>query len=248
MPVDRKIYKTPFNNKSIPQWECPLCKKGILKGVKGSFFYEETKDSINAQEMEGQAPAWIEYIYSCRLICTNPSCKNIVVSTGTGSVDYEPVYGLDDEISNIKHWDYFQPKIFIPSLDIFKVTADIPDDINKNIRKSFELFFINPAASLNQLRIAIEKLLDYLRIKKYSTSKGKRIPITLHTRIDLLSKKYQNIKDLLIAVKWLGNTGSHSNNITIDDVMDAYDIFEVVLKELFDNRLSEVKKSSKSNK
>ncbi len=250
MPVDRKIYKTPFRNGSIPQWECPSCSKGVFKGEKGSFFYKETKESSDAQDIDGWDPTWIEYIYSCRLICTNPSCKSVIVSSGTGSVEYEQVYKLNDEIPDIRHYDYFQPKVFIPNLNIFNVAPDTPDDVKQDIKKSFELFFINQSSSLNQLRIAIEKILSHLRIKKYTkTKKGRMIPITLHARIELLPRKHQDVRDLLIAIKWLGNTGSHSSDATIDDVMDAYDIFEIILNNLFDSRLSEVKKiASQVNK
>lgn len=236
MPVDRKIFKIPFTKGNPSQWECPTCNRGILKGKKGSFIYTESKTSLEAHKDGVWEAEWIEYIYSCQFVCTNPACEDTVVNVGTGSVDCEPTYDSHGEPDTLQYFDYFQPKYFLPHLNVFKIAENTPDDIKTSINESFKLFFANPSSSSNHLRIALEKLLDCLKVKRFETKNGKRVPINLHRRIDLLSIKYSNFKDLFFAIKWLGNTGSHSDKINMDDVMDAYDIFENVLDELFDNR------------
>lgn len=247
MPVDRKIYKTPFYKHSLSQWECPSCNKGILKTKEGSFVYYESKRSLDARKDEDWDPEWIEYIYSCQFICTNPACKDTVMSVGTGSVDLEPIsYSDEDDQPHMDYADYFQPKFFIPQLNIFKIAKNTPDDIKASIVESFRLFFASPSSSANHLRIALEKLLNFLKVKKFETKNGKRFLINLHRRIERLPVKYSDFKDLFFAIKWLGNTGSHSDNINkIDDVMDAYDIFENILDELFDKRTEKTKKIAK---
>lgn len=245
MPIDRKIYKFHFTKDNPPQWECPSCNKGILKVKKNSFSYNELKKSLDAHGTEGWEPERIEYIYSCQLICTNPACKDTIANVGTGSVDFEPVFDEDGQPVRIEYYDFFQPKYFLPHLNIFKITKNAPKIINSPIEESFKLFFTSPSSSANHLRIALEKLLDSLKVKKFETKNGKRLLINLHKRIDLLPAKYSKHKDLFFAIKWLGNSGSHSNNIRIDDVMDAYDIFENILEEIFDNRTEKTKKIAK---
>ncbi|MEA2113220.1 MAG: DUF4145 domain-containing protein [Patescibacteria group bacterium] len=161
---------------------------------------------------------------------------------GTGSVDYEPTYDLYDNPDGIQYFDYFHPKFFLPHLNIFKIAKNTPSDIKSSIAESFKLFFASPSSSSNHLRIALEKLLDYLKVKRFEIKKRKRFLINPHRRIELLPIKYSDLKDLFFAIKWLGNTGSHSDDIKIDDIMDAYDIFEIVLDELFDNRTEKTKK------
>ena len=40
-----------------------------------------------------------------------------------------------------------------------------------------------------------------------------------------------------MAIKWLGNTGSHqSDEVTRDDILDALDLLEDALVELFEQR------------
>ena len=57
----------------------------------------------------------------------------------------------------------------------------------------------------------------------------------LHERINLLPPKYHDIQELFTAVKWLGNAGSHSGaTVSSDDVLDAYELMEHLLTEIFD--------------
>jgi len=107
------------------------------------------------------------------------------------------------------------------------------------------LFFADYGASANHIRIALERILDHLKVKKFELKRGKRVFISLHKRILLLPSKYNDVSDLLFAIKWLGNTGSHSHKITIDDVMDAYEILEVVLNEIIENKTKKIKKMAK---
>lgn len=60
--------------------------------------------------------------------------------------------------------------------------------------------------------------------------------MNLHERLLLLPKKYTHIKEHLIAVKWLGNAGSHSGgSVTQYDVSDAYELLEFALRAIYDD-------------
>lgn len=244
MPVDRVIYKVPFHKGNQPQWVCPTCKKGILKGKKNSFIKDETVFSRIARQLPDWDPEWIQYAYSCQFECTNSSCEEVVFSMGIGTVDVD--YGYDDGGDpEMITTERFEPRFFIPHLKIFSVPQKTPDDIQMSIDDSFELFFANPSSSAGHLRIALEKLLDHLKIKKSTINKGKRRLLSLHKRIGLLPTKFDDLKDLFYAIKWLGNDGSHPAGVTKDDVMDAYDIFETILDEIFSNQKKETKKLAK---
>lgn len=44
-----------------------------------------------------------------------------------------------------------------------------------------------------------------------------------------------------MAVKWLGNAGSHSGNtVSADDVLDAYELMEKLLTEVFDEESKKI--------
>ena len=64
----------------------------------------------------------------------------------------------------------------------------------------------------------------------------------MHDRIDLLPDLYQDLKELLTAVKWLGNAGSHEGSIVVRrDVCDAYDLLEYVLTEIYEGKARKLK-------
>jgi hypothetical protein len=245
MPVDRKIFKTPTSVSNPSQWPCPTCSKGVLKTQKTHSRIEEIKKSKNMHNHPDWEPEWITLTISAMHECTNPECKEKVAYIGVG----QPVenQGFDsDGTPYLNHENEYVPKFFFPHLNIFQIPPNTPIEIKSEIEKSFSLFFASPSATSNHTRRAIELLLTHLKVKRYGTTKKKkRYIIPLHQRIELLPKKLHNLEDLFMAIKWLGNAGSHPSKISIDDVMDSYDILEEIFKELFEKRRKRVKNLAK---
>lgn len=241
--MDRKLYEKPFTVKDTTDWQCPTCEKGLLRIKEGTFFYKELFESKKAKAIspDDWEPDWNEYTYSCLLQCSNNKCKEIVSNVGKGYVteyvDYNERYLTD----------HFEPKFFYPHLKIIKIPKDTPESVTEALNKSFELFFCSPSAASNHVRSALELLLTELKVKRFAISKkGKRQIINLHDRIELLPDKYKEFKDLFLAIKWLGNVGSHNTRLLKpDDVMDAYEIVENLLAEIYDRRTSKVKSLAK---
>ena len=244
--MDRKSYKLPFTKDSLLKWMCPTCDKGVLRLKKDTLHTEETNNSIEARGHPAWDPDWIDYVYSCLLECTNPACKDTVANSGTGSVDYDVEY--DDEVGDPHQvWkDFLSPRYFSPHLKIFISPKDTPDNVSEEIDKSFSLFFSDAPSAANHIRIALEDLLTHLKIKRYELRGSKRIFLALHRRIELLPTKYRHLQDLFFAVKWLGNAGSHSDRVvTMDDVLDSYEIMEEILQDLFVKKSKKVKRLAK---
>ena len=230
--MDRRTLKLPFTIDRTPDWTCPTCDKGLLRVVKDSFKKEERLHSRDHSH-DAWEPEWIEYVYSCLLSCNNEECREVVCSAGTGKVDY---FEYEDEHGE---WaqsieELFKPQFFEPHLKLLRIPTKCPDSIVKPLNESFRLFFAAPSAASNSVRIAIEALLTELKVKRFTVVKNQRRIISLHQRISLLPPKYAQLKDLLTAIKWLGNAGSHdAEGISNDDVMDAYDLTEHVLTEIY---------------
>lgn len=239
--MDRKIYKLPFNKVGVSKFHCPSCGKGLLKIKKDTFHFQETKGSTKAHQHEAWEPEWIDYIYSCLFECTNSACKDIVSSSGVGSVEQH--YFHDEEgRPDYDYSDYFRPNFFTPHLKVFELPKETPEPVIEEIEKSFSLLFSDPSSSANHIRVALEHLLTHLKIKRFSTSNSKRKYLVLHKRIELLPRKYDHIKDIFFAVKWLGNAGSHSNHeVSLDDVLDSYELMLELLTEIFANNRTRAK-------
>ena len=243
--MDRKTFKLPFSKTGVSKYQCPTCSKGLLKVKPNTFCEQETSASLKEHRHPEWDPEWIVYIYSCLFECSNTACKDIVSSTGTGSVAEDYFYD-EDGMPDRDYEDYYNPQYFTPHLKVFSLPKSTPEVVEKEINKSFSLLFSDPSSSANHIRIALEHLLTHLKIKRYTTTNGKRKFLNLHNRIDLLPRKYDHIKDIFFAVKWLGNAGSHSNHeVSLDDVLDSYELMSELLIEIFSKNRSKAKALAK---
>lgn len=231
--MDRKLLKTPFTRRQIPNWQCPTCQKAALQLMKNSFAFEETALSKKARGHEAWEPDWITYVYSLQLQCPNSLCKETVMSVGEGKMDWDG-YHNQERYTGEPCAEVFTPLFFYPNLKMFNIPEDSPKEVRNELNQSFSLFFNNPASAANHVRIALENVLTNIKIKRYEIVKKKRHFINLHKRIEMLPSSHKSVKELCFAVKWLGNAGSHSAvELGLDDVLDGYEIMEEVLKNVY---------------
>lgn len=237
--MDRKILKAYFRQSRVPDWTCPTCNKGVLRLKKGSFVSEEISSSRDHSH-EAWDPDWIVLHFSCQLQCNSDTCKEVVFSTGKGTV--EPDYYYDEEGTPSQEWtELYSPTYFEPPLNLMPVPEKCPSKVSEPLLESFKSFFSSPHSALNCVRIAVEELLTDLGIKRYNRGRGKMSFVSLHDRINSLPSKFEEVKEMLLAIKWLGNAGSHSvSKISRDDVLDAYEFIEHVLKKAYANNDKEL--------
>lgn len=232
--MDRTAFQLTFSENHVPKWPCPNCAAGFLELVPKTLVYKETSESSHAHDHDAWEPEWIRLVYSCIFECTNKECKEVVSSCGEGRVDFFEYE--DDEHGWVQETvNRFVPKYFNPSLVLMDIPKSCPEAVSTRLVESFQLFFADPGASLNCARSAIEAVLTNIGVKRFSLVKGKRRVINLHKRIQLLPKRYEELKEILLAVKWLGNAGSHDGAVTTaGDVRTTYDLLEHALSELYD--------------
>ncbi|WP_347455380.1 DUF4145 domain-containing protein [Acinetobacter thermotolerans] len=129
--------------------------------------------------------------------------------------------------------DVFTPRYFQPALNLFKVPDKVPSEIKDIIYESFALTLSSPSSAVNKLRIAIEILLTEFGIQGKDR---KGAFVSLDQRIKSIEQNHILFpqQQLLLAIKWLGNSGSHEENaIFIDELFDAFQIIEKLLNNLY---------------
>ena len=245
--INRDLYKGYFTKEQLSQWQCPTCNNSSLQVIEEQFIEKyNSATEINYHEDFFNAPEMIVYTFTALLSCTNAECKEVVTCSGTGCVEeeYYSYYGKDER----KYVEYYKPCFFYPHLQLFKIPENTPTEIKKAIEDSFSLVFTNKSAAANKIRIALECLLTHLKVKRYTiTRRRKRKRLTLHERILLLATKYDGLKEICSAIKWLGNSGSHCDeDMECDDVFNGYDMISFLLDEIYDNRHHHVKKLAKT--
>lgn len=245
----REFWLSPFSRNTIPNWSCPKCNEGILVPIKNCFIVHEEGTSILESTNYPDFPHENKrFRYSLTLRCNNNACKELVISCGSG-------YGVIEYNTELKKGFYdekFIPEYFSPTVLLFIIPKSCPNRITEQIISSFKLFFVDPSASANYVRKAVEEILTNERVKRYTISKRKRIRISLNYRIVAFQKNKPDVARKLLAVKWIGNEGSHIGNISKNDVLDAYEILESILddlyvgyKKLVDRKIEKIIKSKK---
>jgi hypothetical protein len=129
------------------------------------------------------------------------------------------------------------PTFVDPPLQLFSVPKQCPKAIVTELNACFRLVWADENAAANRARAATERLMDHLKIPtKRKNRKGKFDRLTLHHRIELFRLKEKQLGDALLAIKWLGNAGSHGNGLSRADLFDAFKILDFVLDRVLVQR------------
>ncbi len=239
MSVNRELWTSEFTETGHPGWPCPTCRTGSLHLRPDTLAKQETSDS-HLDEERGDIDAY-KARFACLFRCGNSDCHEVIAVSGMVRLV---------ELSNYSTEERFIPQSFIPAPPMIRVPARCPTDIKEEIKASFALYWIDRSASLNRIRLAIELLLSSLKIPKTIVNKkNKRESLHLHSPIDKLRSKRPALGDLcdrLLAVKHLGNAGSHAGDVQPTDVFDGLDILEQVLNDLYTRSESELAKTVKA--
>jgi hypothetical protein len=89
---------------------------------------------------------------------------------------------------------------------------------------------------VNALRGCVEVILTRRGVPRTTVSKGKRHRLFLHDRIELFQRRDAEVGAALMAVKWIGNEGSHAGALTPADVLDALEVIEDVLERFWGDK------------
>lgn len=221
----------PFELNKTTDYDCPYCGKSklaprrdanrklkMIHGLSSEHrAYHETAQE--GDEMEVHAFALV-------LECTNPECRMITIAVGR-------LDALPDYSDVVREYETtVTPRFFYPPIDVVTIPAHIPETIRREIRRSYALFFADPASAANPLRSALECFMDETGTIKERNGK----PLTLHQRLVEFKNSNANVAELLGAVKWLGNDGSHyGHGLTHDDLLKGYQVFLHATEKWFDD-------------
>ncbi|RFZ89918.1 DUF4145 domain-containing protein [Mucilaginibacter conchicola] len=199
---------------------CPSCENGVLKYC-GEYIRRETLESRldNNFGPAGIVSPAARFLETGNLECS--TCKEAVIFVRSREED---VRHLDDDGFEI---DFIKPLYYFPAPPIINIPLSCAPVISELLKVSFQLFWIDLGSCANKIRTAAECIMDHLQVPKLDT---------LNARIIELKKTRPTISEHLMAIKWIGNSGSHNINITKDLVLDGYEIMEYVLEQIFDDR------------
>jgi hypothetical protein len=235
MTFDRTPWKASFTAGGRLPWTCPSCAGGRLSIADGTLHDGQTRQSRVDQQHLASDPEWIDGRFACLFKC--PHCNADIAVAGTYRVRDDRYH---DEVLG-ESGDYaphYIPLFFSEAPHIISLPPAAPEEVKEELLKAFRLFWSDPESCANRIRSSLEKLLTAHRIQRTTgrTAKGRRQFLKLHERIERFRRKRPELANQMMAVKWLGNAGSHSSPISAEDVLDGFDLMEYVLDELYVRR------------
>lgn len=230
--MQRNIFeKTKFTKGDLPRWVCPAC--GATPLLLESLDRIESSISREEQKFDWSEPDWATFVFLAKFKCPNPKCEDIVAVSGDGKVVDHRWQDFETGANGGEFEDEFYPKMLSPHQAIFDIPKDAPENVSSHLSASFAIFYASPSAALNEARKALELLLDAHGVSARNES-GQWQP--LGRRLQLLPDHLAPHAKLFSAVRWLGNAGSHPEEIDHSAVLDAYELLSGLLDEIYSGK------------
>lgn len=221
MSATRNLWEETFFDDEVPALPCPWCDRGILRPKKGSFC-TETPKFLNQDLRDGNIDQFeATHRFSMFLRCVDDKCGNIVAVYGNAVLE---------ERNTAEEYDRYHyrltPKGMYPAPPLATIPQNTPDSVARELRIAFALFWIDLGSCANRLRISVERILD-----EFNLPQG-----TLHTRIQKFQNHDPTHARTFDALRHVGNVGSHDGVVDRVVILDAFEIYQDALAELFGKR------------
>ena len=233
--LKRLLWNPPYSNE-LPAFPCPACREGHLISDKKDLLKSESGPSIRAHGHEAWDPEWIEERFVALLRCNSPSCGDVVGLVGKGSYLEGYVTHGDGSWEQVATPTY-TPISFWEAPPIIRVCEECPDSVLDQLKRSFPQYWLDLSACANAIRSTVEILLTERGIPRETEGKhGRKVWINLHDRVVMFKTGNDAAAELLLAIKVLGNAGSHGDELRIDDLLDAYEVLEHVIDIVYSTK------------
>lgn len=216
-----------------PPWPCPICHIGIIKGNKNTLKIEQSQATLKARRSFNYIGVneAAEFRFAGFMVCENSRCRENIAVAGRG-VLYATGTNIPVDIQyKGDRYSVYIPLHFEPALNVFIIPESCPLEIVCQIKKSFSHYFSDSNACANSIRTALELIMNEQGISNIN-SKGKLV--SLAHRIEKFNSKNPDLKPLIEAVKWIGNAGSHTEDVDKSDLLDGYELLNFVIEELYE--------------
>ncbi|MGZ2361667.1 DUF4145 domain-containing protein [Streptomyces sp. 372A] len=222
-----------------PHIPCPTCVRGVLHPVAGSFVDEERVTSKSWHTHEGWDPDWIQGDFVCLLACSKSTCDLVRVVGGSQVVYTDAWEGEQYEA-------HLTPTMFFPALPLLQNRLLCPEKVGEQVDTAAKILWLDPNSAANRIRTAVEALMDEHQIARSKPGqRGKLVRISLDERISTFKStlpQHAEAADLLLAVKWIGNVGSHEGVLNVRGVLEGVEFLDHALSLIYNTNHDDIKK------
>ncbi len=210
-----------------PTLPCPACHRRTLAPEK--LVTQETEQSERWHSEDHWEPEWISGFFHGTFRCANTSCREVAVAVGDMKVDAVFVPGTRNWHG--EYGEFLLLRSMLPALPLIDWPDRAPQSVRERVDDASRVLWSDANSAANRLRAAVEELLTAQRIRKQD---DKRKRLSTHARIELLREKKSVVADVLEAVKWIGNEGSHEDVLSVVDVLRGAALLEKAVHLIYD--------------
>lgn len=222
----KTLWRESFLEDEVPPFLCPTCGRGNLSMIENGL--NAIRPVYAAPESGGYSPDEDWGRFTLMLKCGVRTCGEIVLAVGTYQA--EVVHKQSGTFAERR----LRPTYMSPGPSLCEMPDNTPETVREVLEQSFSLFWADLGATANKLRVAAERILNDQGVKQYNRT-GKRVPLPFAKRIELYSQTNAGQKEVLDALRWVGNHGSHSGEVARDDVLTAFELIQSALQDLYGN-------------
>ena len=246
MKIKREQWEAHFFIDSFPNWECPTCKKGFCILESKSIVINEGLFSQHNNTKKHKSQS-----FTGVLMCSNSNCKERI--SIIGRIQFRKDYFKKGNAFS----QSFEPLLLAPMPTIIPLLDEYPYEVNEELEKAFQIYWLDTSACANKIRNVVSLILDDKGVRKTTTKvktklavTKKRVKLTLHNRIEEFKRKNKEVAEHFMAIKWIGNAGSHLTELEHEDILNAFEMLQLTLKNLYDDdikRINSIRRSYTKN-
>lgn len=134
----------------------------------------------------------------------------------------------------------------------------MPEPVKAELELAFQIFWSDTGACATKIRTSVERLMDHFKVARFKRMKDPKNPTKPGKlkRLDLFARIERFIastgavvhKDHLHALRVVGNLGTHQNELTRADLLEAFEVYEHALGELVGKKSAQISKLAKKLK
>lgn len=220
----------------FPSPRCPECGAGTVSFDKPAEFV--TAATRQAREHDAWDPDWEHGTFLAKGTCGASHCQQVVIATGKWKVGYKSRDGFpasyNDQFATFYRVSQIYPPLRLIELPEDAALNEALGGIADGLLTAGTVLFTAPGLAATALRGCIERFLSNEGVTK-TTEKGKFRQLDERlTEWREGDASRDGIANLMLAVKWLGNAGTHENNtLTIGDVVEGARLLNEAFHQLY---------------
>jgi hypothetical protein len=230
--MKRDVLKTRFPADEIPRFPCPHCEGRL--SLTGKVKTHRSAATAWIANQDWSDISQIEDEFHAVLTCESAECGQIVGMLGT--VRYSKDYDEDGRAMTL---EVLEPRSFFPAPALIAIPNNTPPSVIHEIRNAFSMAWVDPNVAANRLRVSAEYIMDDFGVPE--TVSGQKV--SLDRRISLFGETDTATRthaDTFRALREVGDTRAHGGQVDWITLLDAFEIFEAALEDLYGERANMV--------